>query len=206
MFWILHSVDDLSLFCFVPFQELWLFISFGTCFFLFLFWSPPCFGFYVLDRAVISPVLIRVGLYSVSYGAQWFSVPGHLSHVLQVCPFCVLYVPSYCSWASVGLCTSIGGIDSQANWLWGLKQNNVRLIEKRSGTQNRPWSSPLPTLHFFQRHLLMVSHLSEVSTAPCSLSLLTNEPTVFFFFFFLSLVKQVELLLNAVPAFMLSTA
>lgn len=69
--------------------------------------------------------------------------------------------------------------------MWGLKQNNVRLIEKRRGTQNRPWSSPLPTLHFFQRHLLMVSHLSEVSTAPCSLSLLTKEPTVFFFFFFI---------------------
>lgn len=69
--------------------------------------------------------------------------------------------------------------------MWGLKQNNVRLIEKRSGTQNRPWSSP-PTLHFFQLHLLMVSHLSEVSTTPCSLSLLTKEPTVFFFFFIIS--------------------
>lgn len=48
------------------------------------------------------------------------STSGHLSWVLQGFPLCELCLPSFCSWASIAADISMGGVDSKADWLWGL--------------------------------------------------------------------------------------
>ena len=47
--------------------------------------------------AATLPSFGRMTFVVVSCGAHWYSLPGYLSRVLQVCPFCGLCVPSYYS-------------------------------------------------------------------------------------------------------------
>ena len=62
----------------------------GTYFFVSSFWFPLCVCFCVLVRLAISPSLGKALLW-----AQWHSLPGHLSQVLQGSPLCGMCVPSY---------------------------------------------------------------------------------------------------------------
>lgn len=83
-----------------------------------------------MDLTYLS-VLPECSYVVVSYEAQWYSLPGHLSRVLQGCLLCNLGMPSYSSRALITAVISVGGVGSQNYRPWWLSITTVdeRLCE-----------------------------------------------------------------------------